>query len=238
VGGTYQVTDLAGPSTAPVVLSIASSSSLVCSIGGSGLVSFNAVGSCEIDADQAADTNWTAAHASQTLTVGQGTGSLQITSIARSSRSWAAPTRSPTCRSLHRAGRPQHRQLVELVCSIGGSGLVSFNAVGSCEIDADQAADTNWTAAHASQTLTVGQGTVATTTKLSSNHNPSVYNQSVTFTATVARTSGTGTPTGTVQFKDGATVLGTGSLSGGVAKLTTSSLSVALTQSAPSTSAT
>jgi hypothetical protein len=65
-----------------------------------------------------------------------------------------------------------------------------------------------------------------TTTSLSSSANPSVYGQAVTFTATVAPTTGTGTPTGTVTFTDGSTTLGTSSLSGGKATFTTSTLSV------------
>ena len=64
----------------------------------------------------------------------------------------------------------------------------------------------------------------ATTTAVSSSANPSVFGQSVTFTATVSSTSGT--PSGTVTFKDGATTLGTGTLSGGAATYSTSSLSV------------
>ena len=60
-----------------------------------------------------------------------------------------------------------------------------------------------------------------------SSQNPSTYNQSVTFTATVAGII-LFTPTGTVTFKDGATTLGTGTLNGsGVATYTTSALSVA-----------
>jgi uncharacterized delta-60 repeat protein len=51
-----------------------------------------------------------------------------------------------------------------------------------------------------------------TTTTLASSANPSVYGQSVTFTATVS-TTGTVSPTGTVQFLDGSTLLGTGTLS-------------------------
>ncbi len=39
-----------------------------------------------------------------------------------------------------------------------------------------------------------------TTTTLGSLANPSVYGQSVTFTATVVPSTGSGTPTGTVQF--------------------------------------
>src|SRR5205807_901667 len=47
---------------------------------------------------------------------------------------------------------------------------------------------------------------------------------SVTFTATV--TSGAGTPTGTVTFKDGTTTLGTGARASGRATFSTSSLAV------------
>jgi len=60
-----------------------------------------------------------------------------------------------------------------------------------------------------------------------SSLNPSVFGQSVTFTATVSAVSpGAGTPSGTVTFKDGTTTLGTGTLSGGVATLATSALSL------------
>ncbi len=46
---------------------------------------------------------------------------------------------------------------------------------------------------------------ITTTTALSSSANPSVYGQSLTFTATV--TSGSGTPTGTVQFTANSSVI-------------------------------
>jgi hypothetical protein len=64
----------------------------------------------------------------------------------------------------------------------------------------------------------------ATTTTVTSSVNPSNLNQSVTFTATVSSTSGT--PTGTVQFKDDGTNLGSPqALNGsGVATFSTSSL--------------
>jgi hypothetical protein len=67
----------------------------------------------------------------------------------------------------------------------------------------------------------------ATTTRLSSSINPSVYGQSVTFTATVSTSvSGLPDPTGTVEFYDGASELGTGTLSGGVASFSTTALAV------------
>ncbi len=65
----------------------------------------------------------------------------------------------------------------------------------------------------------------STSTGITSGTNPSVHGQPVTFTATV--TSSVGTPTGDVSFLDGTTLLGTGTLSGGVATFTTSALSTA-----------
>ena len=67
-----------------------------------------------------------------------------------------------------------------------------------------------------------------TTTVLTSSDATSVYGESVTFTATVAPVSpGTGTPTGTVDFLDGTTVIGTAEpLTAGVATFITSTLTV------------
>jgi hypothetical protein len=66
-----------------------------------------------------------------------------------------------------------------------------------------------------------------TTTTVVSSANPSVYSQSVTFTATVkAAAPGSGTPTGTVTFMDGTTTLGTATLGGGTASFSISTLSV------------
>lgn len=64
--------------------------------------------------------------------------------------------------------------------------------------------------------------TAATATSVVSSLNPSVFGQSVTFTSRV--TSPGGTPTGRVSFQDGASLLGTASLSGGTARFTTSAL--------------
>ena len=72
-----------------------------------------------------------------------------------------------------------------------------------------------------SQCLAAGPGPGATTTALVSSLNPSLVGQSVTFTATVTGAS----PTGTIQFKDGAGNLGGPvAMAGAVATLTTSVL--------------
>jgi len=84
-------------------------------------------------------------------------------------------------------------------------------------------------------TLTGGQvvNQNSTTTALTADPNPSVFGQPVTFTATVtADAPSTAVPTGTVDFLDGATNLGTGTLNNaGTATFTTSTLAPGVHQS-------
>lgn len=66
-----------------------------------------------------------------------------------------------------------------------------------------------------------------TSTSLQSSPNPSNFGESVTFTATVSASGAT--PTGTVRFKEGAALIGTGTLNPqGVASIETSSLALGL----------
>ncbi len=65
---------------------------------------------------------------------------------------------------------------------------------------------------------------LASSISLTTSPNAPVAGQQVTLTATVTPTGGTGTPTGTVQFFNGTTSLGTQTLSGGIAILPTSLL--------------
>jgi large repetitive protein len=89
-----------------------------------------------------------------------------------------------------------------------------------------------------SGTLTVNQA--STTTALAASVNPSVYGQSVTFTATVGVVApGSGTPTGTVAFQEGSTTLATETLGvSGTVSLTTSALAVGSATSRRSTAVT
>ena len=108
----------------------------------------------------------------------------------------------------------------------GGTATFATSSlsVSGHTITAVYGGDSNFTGSTSSGlTQTVNKG--ATTTARVSSHNPSVLGQSVTFTATVS-SAASGTPSGTVTFKDGSTTLGTGTLSGGTATFATSSLSV------------
>jgi hypothetical protein len=67
-------------------------------------------------------------------------------------------------------------------------------------------------------------GTLATTTTLSSSLNPSVLGKAVIFTAKVSPQSGSVSPTGSVEFLNGASVMATVALKSGSARYTSTSL--------------
>jgi len=82
---------------------------------------------------------------------------------------------------------------------------VVYNSTGTHSITAVFGGDTNYTSSISSAIPQVIN--TDTTTVLSSSANPSLVNQSVTYTATVAPVApGTGTPTGYVEFLDGTAI--------------------------------
>src|SRR5437870_5373223 len=103
-------------------------------------------------------------------------------------------------------------------------------AVGTHSITAQYLGNTNFSGSTSSAVSQV-VNKASTTTSLTSSVNPSVFGQSTTLTATVAVVSpGAGTPTGTVNFLDGTTVIGSGTLSATApftATFSTGALSVA-----------
>jgi hypothetical protein len=124
------------------------------------------------------------------------------------------------------------------------SGLVNSDTVASVTLTSAGAADTatvagspytitasdavgiglsNYTISYVPGALTVGKATPTVT--LSADNNPVVFGQNVTFTATVTPPAA-GTPTGTINFFDAATLLGNASLTAGVATLSSASLAV------------
>ena len=110
--------------------------------------------------------------------------------------------------------------------SSGGSAQFTVGGLsaGTHSITAAYGGDANFTAS-SSATLaeTFGQG--STTATIGSSANPSGFDQSVTFTATVQPPAGTAA-TGSVTFMDGATSLGTAVLSSNSAQLVVSALTV------------
>jgi hypothetical protein len=109
---------------------------------------------------------------------------------------------------------------------VNGNATVSVStlAVGTHNIVASYAGNTNYASSSSSPLAEVIQIS-STTTVGSSTNNSTLAGEPATLNATV--TSATGIPTGTVTFYDGATILGTAPVNAqGVATLTTSTLSV------------
>jgi large repetitive protein len=89
--------------------------------------------------------------------------------------------------------------------------ITSALPVGTDDITAVYGGDTDdftSTSAVLQQVVNVAN----TTTTLTASANPSIAGKGVTLTATVAATTGTGIPTGTVNFMNGTALLGTGTL--------------------------
>src|SRR3989454_1038359 len=109
----------------------------------------------------------------------------------------------------------------------GSASLVTAAlTVGAHSLTASYSGDLEFAAStSAVRTQTVNPGPTATT--LTTTPNPSVVGQAVTLSTTVtALAPAVGLPTGTVTFRDGATVLGTVTLVNGSASLVTSTLTV------------
>jgi Bacterial Ig-like domain (group 3) len=111
--------------------------------------------------------------------------------------------------------------------TLNGSGVGAFStsslAAGTYSITAQYLGNSSFQASTSSAaSVTVNSAVVATTTGLVASPNPLTAGQTLTLTATV---SGTTTPSGTVDFYNGSTLLGAATAnSSGVATLTTSSL--------------
>ena len=183
-----------------VTFSIASGSSAVCSIT-NGIVSFQGVGSCVVQADSATTTNYAAAETvTQSFTVGKGTQTISFTSsLPVSPKVGTSYSVSATATS----GSSVTFTTTSTSCSINGN-TVSFLSVGDCVIKADQLGNDNWNAAaQVTQTLTVIRG-----------------DRAITFTSTA-----TAPQVGTT-YTPAATVSGTGSVSFAIADASSSTCSI------------
>jgi len=110
----------------------------------------------------------------------------------------------------------------------GGIAKLTTTTLGAGShpsITAVYAGDGNFTTSTSGALSQTVSKSASSTTLTKNTTAPITYGQSVTLTATLAAVSpGAGIPTGTVTFEDGSTVLGTGTLSGSVAKFSTTTL--------------
>jgi hypothetical protein len=114
----------------------------------------------------------------------------------------------------------------------GGSAVLTVStqgvAAGNYSVVANYLGDSSDQPSSSSPvTITVQTGASATTTSLSATPSTVAQGSSVTLKAVVAKTSGSGTPTGSVKFYYGSVLLGTADLNAGTAQITASSSGVA-----------
>jgi hypothetical protein len=103
------------------------------------------------------------------------------------------------------------------------SNTLTVTGAGTVVVAADQSGNAYYAAApEVTHSITVNK--IAPTAGLTALPNPVLVQNAVTLTATLS--SAVSTPTGSVVFSDGSTILGTANLSGGIATLTVSTLAV------------
>jgi hypothetical protein len=90
-------------------------------------------------------------------------------------------------------------------CTIS-TNTVHLTGAGLCTVTAKQAGNSDFNAApDVPRSFNIAKAT--STTAVSSSANPSNFSQTVTFTATVTGPAGTGTPSGSITFKDGGSAI-------------------------------
>ncbi len=178
-----------------------------------------------ITAAYSGDTTWGAATSGPLTQTVKGAPTVNLTSSLNPSSPGQSVTFTATLSSSSATGNitfSDGATILGTASVSGGSAAISTSALsaGSHTIIAAYGGDTTWDAATSGPlTQTVK---VSPTVNLASSLNPSTYNQSVTFTATLSNSSATGN----ITFSDGATVLGTTAVSGGSAAISTSTLNV------------
>jgi hypothetical protein len=203
VGGPTYTVSATATSGLPVSFTIDSTAMSVCSISGA-VVSFNATGTCTIDANQAGNTTYAAApQVQQSFSVTSGTQTSQTISF-NSSAPTNATVGGPTyaVSATATSGLPvSFTSGAPSVCSVSGS-VVSFVGTGTCVVDANQAGNTTYAPAPQVQQSFSVAAQSATTTFTTSQVSPTsvALGSSASDTATVHGTTTNGSPAGTVAF--------------------------------------
>lgn len=145
--GTFALSPATASSGLAVAYSVTPAAATVCSVSGTTVTMLTA-GSCVIAADQAGDAYWLAApQVTQAITIGQL--SQTITGFAANP---AAPVFTPAGTfSVSALGGASGEPLVfasnsPSVCTVNGSNVTMLSG-GTCALTADQAGNTNYTAA-------------------------------------------------------------------------------------------
>ena len=186
VVGSSSYTPTATASSGLTVAITLDSTSTGCALT-SGVVSFPHAGTCVIDFNQPGNGTYAAAaQKQQSITIGKASQTVSFTSTAPTSATVGGAKYTPTATATSGlAVAITVDSSSSSICSIS-SGVVSFNAAGTCTLDANQAGNGDYNAAaQVQQKVTVGKGS-----------------QTITFTSTAptsATIGSTYTPTATAS---------------------------------------
>ncbi len=177
-GSQFTVAATGGASGNPVVFTSAGS----CSNSGATYTMTSGTGSCSVIANQAGNSNYSAAsQVTQTTNATLASQTITFTTPAPSS---AAYGQSFTVAATGGASGNPVVFTSAGSCSNSGATYTMTSGTGSCSVIANQAGNSNYSAA--TQVTETTSATVATSsTGVGSSLNPSSYGQSVIFTATI-----------------------------------------------------
>ncbi len=176
------------------------------------------VGTYPITPSGAADANYTISFFNGTLTVGAATITVTADS-QRKAYGAALPTLTASYTGFVNSDTTNS---FTTLASLTTTATPTSDP-GEYSITASGASSSNYSFDYVPGILTVTNS--LTTGNVTSSANPSPTGSNVTFTATLAAVApGVGTPTGTVNFRIDGSIAGSGTLSGGVATYSTSSL--------------
>lgn len=163
-------------------ITVRAASSSVCTISG-GTVSFLTSGSCILDANSAATTNFSvASQVSQTIVVGSANQSITFAQPANVTYGSASVSMGATASSNLDVTYTRGSGTTNTACSVSTLGAVTILAVGTCEVVAAQAGDSTYAAASPVSRAFAVQPALPTAPSIAS---VSAANQSITvgFTA-------------------------------------------------------
>ncbi|MET4579987.1 beta strand repeat-containing protein [Ottowia thiooxydans] len=155
-GGTFTVNATGGASALPVTVTIAEESASVCASGGANgtTITMLSAGDCVVHADQAGNSNYEAAtRVTQTVSISKATQTLTFDAQAAQvlgvggtfSINPLATSASPN------SGAPiVYRSLTEAICTLSGTEVTVVGS-GTCDVEASQAGDVNYSDAEAVQ---------------------------------------------------------------------------------------
>lgn len=193
----------------PVTITL-DASSTGCSLSG-GHVSFVALGTCVLDANQAGNGVYDAAtQVQQSIDVLKGASKITITSTRPSKVAVDGARYRPTATSTSHDAVTVSLNAHSSGCTLNG-GVVAFVGVGTCELDFTDPGNASYLSAVAHQNLGISKGTV--TVRASASPASSSKSTSITLKATLSNTAATGS----ILFTAGANGLCSAAVHSGVA---------------------